>query len=255
MKEKIARLPLFKNRKEILQGTTTVSLGDFNYFYPALSTAKKCFAIRKGVVHGSDQDSVLKSIRNLKEYLHLKNTPLVLAQQVHGTKIASVRRRPLKPVSFYRQTDALITNQRHILIGILTADCAPVFFYDPRRQVIALVHAGWRGVAKGIVPKCVKVMKEYYCSAAADILAGIGPYISRQHYEIDRATAAALGMRAKGKAKVDLGELIIQQLLEMNVLEKNIAKGCFRTYNCPLFFSYRKHHEKAGRMLSFLLIK
>lgn len=232
----IVGLPFFENRKEILQGTTTVTLGDFNFF------------------HG-DRSAALVSIQKLKEYLHVEDISLVLAQQVHGNTITRVTHVPEENVHFFSETDALVTDQSGLMLGILTADCIPVFLYDVQKRVIGVVHAGWRGVAKKIVPACVEVMKKDYNSSPGDLMAGIGPYIAQECYEVEESTALELGIKTMGKAHIDLGLLVRDQLLQLDIPKENIAIVDFRTYASPLFFSYRKQGKAAGRMLSFLLLR
>ena len=227
----------FQRNKNILQGTTTISLGDFNFF------------------HGQDRKQVRKDIIRLKALLKINDNPVVLAQQVHGKEIGVVRKRPRTQISYIPRTDALVTDLPGILLGILTADCVPVFLYDREKRVIGAIHAGWRGVAKGIVPDTVRKMRSSFRCRPEDITAAIGPHICRSHYEVDMATAHELGLRARGKIKVDLGRLIRQQLLAAGVKGAYIAATGLCTYGSLRLYSFRHQREMAGRMLSFLLIK
>ncbi len=237
MKKGLFVLPCFSKNHTILQGTTTVSLGDFNYF------------------HGLNRKKVRQDINNLKELLNCKTAPLVLVQQVHGRRIKTVRTKPKTGLSYFSGCDALITEKRGLMIGILTADCLPVFLYDRRRNAIGLIHAGWRGIAKGIVPATIRKMQRLYQSRPADMLAGIGPHISARHYEIDAATARKLGLPAKDATQADLGKLVRDQLRQSGVPENNIETTLICTYASRQCYSYRRQGKKAGRLLSFLLLK
>ena len=117
---------------------------------------------------------------------------------------------------------------------IFSADCLPVLLYDPVRRVIAAVHAGWRGTAAGIVERAVEKMAFYGCRPA-DILAAIGPGISRccfeTHEDVPNAMTAALGVRAtpflspieNGKFQVDLKGLNAMRLERCGLLSEHIS--------------------------------
>jgi hypothetical protein len=221
----------------ILQGTTSVSLGDFNYF------------------HGLSRRKVRRDIDNLKRLLQCTTAPLVLVKQVHGRRIKAIRTKPGTGLSYFSGFDALITAKRGLMLGILTADCLPVFLYDPRTKVIGLVHAGWRGIAKGIVPATIRKMRKMYQSRPADMIAGIGPHISARNYEIDAATAKLLGLPAKSNIQANLGIIVRDQLKQSGVLENKIDISPLCTYASRQCYSYRRQGKEAGRLLSFLLLK
>ena len=81
------------------------------------------------------------------------------------------------------KADAVITNQKHLPIAVLTADCAPILIYDKNNKMIAAIHAGWKGAFKGIVSKVVKFMIKKGCTPK-NITAVIGPCISIKSYEV-----------------------------------------------------------------------
>jgi polyphenol oxidase len=230
-------LPRFSQYHTILQGTTTVSLGDFNFF------------------HGQSRRRVREDIKNLKLRLGITTAPLVLVQQTHGRRIKTVCLKPKTELSYFSGFDALITEKRGLLLGILTADCLPVFLFDRHRMAIGLVHAGWRGIAKGIVPATIKKMHKLYHSRPADIIAGIGPHISSGHYEIDANTAKKIGLPAKDQTHADLARLVRNQLTKAGVPGHAIDLSSICTFTSRQCYSYRRQGKKAGRLLSFLLLK
>lgn len=81
--------------------------------------------------------------------------------------------------------DAVFTQRHDIMIGVKTADCVPVLLFDPDKEVIGAIHAGWRGTAQGILTKSIAHMRVRYGSAAGNILAAIGPCIMGCCYEVD----------------------------------------------------------------------
>lgn len=237
MRKGLFLLPRFSKNHNILQGTTSVSLGDFNYF------------------HGHHRRLVRKDIKNLKKLLRCEKAPLVLVEQVHGCRIKDVRMKSQAGLSYFSGYDALVTAKRGLLIGILTADCLPVFLFDRRQHIIGLAHAGWRGIAKGIVPATIKQMQKLYQSRPVDIVAGIGPHISARHYEINAITSRKLGLPAKNNTQANLAKLVKEQLQQSGVPISAIEITPVCTYSSHQCYSYRRQGKQAGRMLSFLLLK
>ena len=109
---------------------------------------------------------------------------MVLLNQVHSNKFFFLGKK-FKNFSKKLKGDALITKERKIILGILTADCAPVLIYDSKLNIIAAIHAGWKGAYKGIVKKVIRYL--YNCgSESKNLVAAIGPCISQQSYEIKK---------------------------------------------------------------------
>ena len=82
------------------------------------------------------------------------------------------------------KADALVTDRPEVTLFLRFADCVPILLYDPRRRVVGLVHAGWKGTLLKIPAQAVRVMIDRYGCRPADILAGIGPSIGPCHYEV-----------------------------------------------------------------------
>lgn len=114
---------------------------------------------------------------------------LTMGRQVHGnsvqTVVASDRGRG-QPTAFdgFPNTDGLITAVPGITLGIIVSDCVPIVLYDPRKHVVAVVHAGWRGTVSLIAQRAVEAMKAGYQCRPRTILAGIGPSIGPCCYEV-----------------------------------------------------------------------
>lgn len=103
--------------------------------------------------------------------------------QVHGIDVV-IAKSPRSLESPHLQADAILTNQSGVTLMMRFADCVPVFLYDPVCKVVGIVHAGWLGTVRGIVPVTVEAMKSTFGSNPEDILAGIGPSIGPDHYEV-----------------------------------------------------------------------
>lgn len=82
--------------------------------------------------------------------------------------------------------DAAFTLRHDIMLGIKTADCVPILVFDPVKEVVGAVHAGWRGSAKGITHKSIKHLSDMFGSDPTDVLLAIGPAIRWCCYEVER---------------------------------------------------------------------
>ena len=103
--------------------------------------------------------------------------------QVHSADVVCARTpRPLDEA--YRQADIILTDQPRVTLFMRFADCVPILLYDPRQGVVGLAHAGWMGTLRDVAHWTVEAMRKNYNSNPADIIAGIGPSIGPDHYEI-----------------------------------------------------------------------
>ncbi len=105
--------------------------------------------------------------------------PLVILNQVHGNHV--IRLSDLNHEG--KEGDGLVTNVKGIALGILTADCGPVLFYDPKTHVIGACHAGWRGAIGGILQATLDAMEEMGANRSR-IYATLGPTIQQENYEV-----------------------------------------------------------------------
>ena len=170
---------------------------------------------------------------------------LVSAGLVHGDGVKIVTKE--KGGGIIPNTDALITNEKGLFLSITVADCLPIFIFDPQKEVVALIHGGWRSLEKGIVEKTIEKMKNIFNSLPADILVGIGPGISSCHYEVGPEVAKVFhhysGAIEKKREKIflDLKRVAFLKLLKEKIKKENIEINRFCTY-CEeeKFFSYRR---------------
>ena len=159
------------------------------------------------------------------------------------------------------RADALVTNRKEVILTILTADCVPILLFDPQQEVIAAVHAGWRGSEMRIVAKSVSVMQERYDSSPEAIVAAIGPAIGGCCYEVGDDVAARFGRypevvsRVGGKAHLDLKKLNYLQLREAGLKEEHIESSPICTAcERERFFSYRGEEGCDGRFASCIML-
>ena len=104
---------------------------------------------------------------------------VVALEQVHGANVVVA-----EPSWYDLQADASVTNNPHLLLVISVADCAPLLFHDPVKQVIAAAHAGWRGTVKGIAGEVMNKLEAEYGSDPSDLQIAIGPSIQAPCYQV-----------------------------------------------------------------------
>ena len=144
-------------------------------------------------------------------------SPIAVLKQVHGTKVHIVMEASVKKL----EGDGLVTNIKGLHLGIMTADCGPVLFYDPEVQVIGACHAGWRGAKAGILQATLNEM-ENLGAKRCHIHASLGPTIQQQYYEVGPEFPDLIGevyeeyfypSEKKGHHYFNLPHYIHQQLL------------------------------------------
>ncbi|OAB61866.1 hypothetical protein AY599_23710 [Leptolyngbya valderiana BDU 20041] len=177
-------------------------------------------------------------------------------RQVHGTRLIH-----LDDWTPGIEADAAWTDRRDQVCVILSADCLPVLLADRRGTLVAAVHAGWRGLAAGILERVVEALP----TAPADLLAWIGPAIGPAHYEVDArvrdamldlspALEACFQPLREGHWLADLPAIAQQRLRSVGIVEPVDAKLC--TASDPArFFSYRRDGGQTGRQASLIWIQ
>jgi YfiH family protein len=215
------------------------------------------------VEHQSENLNLLKK--------KLNSTDLIIPFQTHGTEIGIInedfiQKNFAERADLLNGVDALITKEPNVCIGVTTADCVPLIFYDPQLEVIAVAHAGWRGTCGRIAEKVVKRMQEEFGSHPQHINVVIGPSISGTVYNvgnelIDNFSSAGFPVAEIFNTNNELIYLDLwranQWLLEsMGVPADHIQISEICTYTQhEKFFSARRLGLKSGRMLSAIMLK
>jgi polyphenol oxidase len=175
---------------------------------------------------------------------------VIHARQVHGAGVRAHRTGPpgLRLVS---PCDGHLTADPGVLLTVSLADCVPVFLVDPATRALALLHAGWRGVAAGIVEAGVGAMRDRFGLEPGDLEAHVGPAIARDGYEVGPEVHRALGLPDPGApAPVDLRAAILERLRSLDVLAERIGVSSLDTLSDERFFSHRG--GDGGRQVAFL---
>jgi polyphenol oxidase len=207
------------------------------------------------------------SLENRKKFLSVQDIDyrdLITAQQVHGKNVEYMRQKNKgSGASDYESsvidTDGFITDQPGVPLAILTADCLPVFIYDPRRPAIAILHAGWRSSEQNISEEGLKGMQNKFGSRPKDLLVGFGPSIRSCCFEVEKDFKSnfAFGLlKRNGRVFMDIALINQRQLVNCGVREENIFDPALCTFcNNNDFFSFRKEAKAAGRLISVMMLK
>lgn len=224
---------------------------------------KHLFTTRESVVVPKDQQKLYSlcndNFDKIANYLEIKKENIVIPIQTHSDNIGIARKG-----KFYTDTDALILDNTDVAVLMNFADCTPIILYDKVLNIGAIVHAGWKGTAKSILKKTIKLMNDIYKSEPKDITAIIGPAISMRNYEVDFDVFKSLKSSMNNdyddyfiynqttkKYNVDLKTINKHQLEELGVLR--IDKCDYCTYDSvDVFFSYRKELGKTARHSAIL---
>jgi hypothetical protein len=204
--------------------------------------------------------------KELANALKLKSGQLVFPRQIHGDRIGIIDQASTSLE--FPDTDALVTNQPGVCICVQTADCVPILMFDPVQNVVAAVHAGWRGTVSKIVSKTIHKMQIHFDSEPEDLVVGIGPSISPHVYEVgdevidqvrenfDDHRKLLIPSLNYNKAFFDLWGANKSLLLTAGVPEEQIEIMGFCSFSHPsLFYSARRDGANTGRMVSGLLLE
>lgn len=175
---------------------------------------------------------------------------------------------------FFNNIDGLITNKKGISLSLRFADCTPILFYDPVKNVIGNIHSGWKGTVQKIGQKGLqKMIKEYGCNVK-DIICCIGPSIGACHFEVGEDvkeifenTFSYFGnlenIIKKGELKEDgqkyfvdttlVNRILLKEIgvLPQKIIESNICTVCNKDY----MHSYRADKENSGRNTAIIGLK
>jgi len=153
--------------------------------------------------------------------------------------------------------DAYITDQKKFPIAIRTADCVPVFIFDPVRRAMGLAHAGWKGTHKAIAAKTAQKMQEKYSSQCYNLKVVLGPSIRACCYKVGpefRTYFPSHVSEKNGHLYADMIAANRDQLLQTGVKKENIIDSGICTCCHKDYFSFRRDGSKAGRMISLMML-
>ena len=200
---------------------------------------------------GDADANVLENRKRFLGELGVDLSQLATSHQVHGDKVLYV----IEPGD-YSGFDALVTDQKNIFLAVSVADCTPVLLYDAANEVVATVHAGWRGTVDGIVYKTLETMQDHFGTQPEQCYAYIGTCIDECSFEVNADVADHFPKELK-RFDADLNKFLVDlkggnkdQLREFGIPDNQIEISSFSTVlHNNRYFSHRKEKGQTGRMM------
>lgn len=209
---------------------------------------------------GDDKNKILQNRATLSSFFPPKSLFISLSQ-THSSDVFIAREKKsigwseISPI----KADSAITNQKGVVLTILTADCVPILLFDPKKKAIGAVHSGWRGTEQNIIKKTIKAMQREFDSNPKDLIVGVGPSIRVCCYEVGDEVAERFqnypkALSKRDKFHLDVTTICKEQLLSLGVREQNIEINQSCTFcKSEDFFSYRRDKTK-GRFISAIAL-
>ena len=215
-----------------------------------------------GLGSNDKKKNIMKNLQIVGKKIGFKKN-LVILNQIHSNNIFFINKLPKKKLI----GDGVYTNKNKIALGILTADCAPVFFFDKEKNIIGAAHIGWRGALKKI---SIKILSKLFKNGSQkkNIIAVVGPCISQKNYEVKNDFKRRFFNQSKFNIKYfkifkkkiffSLGDYIKDQMTDFGLKNVEIIrKDTFIKKNN--FFSSRRSLKNKendyGRNISVIMIK
>ncbi len=220
-----------------------------------------CESLNLGFNRGDTEENVRENYRRLADALGVDDARWTLTKQIHETEVSVVTEAQAgmglhQPMAW--QSDAIVTALPDTpLIGFY-ADCVVTLLYDPAAHTAGVCHAGWRGMAAGILPKTVAVMAEQLGTKRESLIAVLGPSIRQECFETDadvpEAMERQLGalvhpyiMEKGPKFHVDLQGIGVRLLQDAGLSPENVIDSGICTMCCAEeFWSHRATHGQRG---------
>jgi len=265
-------ISVVKNKLSVLQFAI---LGQFSELFHFSTTRvggcsiNNYSSLNLGFNSGDLHENVIGNRIRLCDALPISPDQLVFPKQTHTATVKTITtgfidmNKEAKK-HFLNETDAVITNLQDICIAVKTADCVPVLLFDSKRKVVAAVHAGWRGTVQNIVFVAIQKMIKEFGTDPLDLIAGIGPSISSEVYEVGEEVwkqfesefYLASNPEKADKKLLNLWSANYQQLIKAGVPAEQIEVARTCTFSDPdRFFSARRDGIKTGRMATGIMIR
>jgi YfiH family protein len=270
---RILQVPAFSKLPWLTHGFSTRPGG--------VSTADGEKVLNLGAVDWDSRENVTENRCRFQSALGADRLTLIPLSQFHSDVVCVFNSAPAEPC----RGDASATNRPGLLLAVQTADCAPILLVDPKKRVVAAVHAGWRGTLQRIAAKTVGRLHMQFGSRPQDLLAAIGPTVGGCCYEVGTEVASAFAAQFTTAAEffdelrtgdepnplqwlnmlppghqpppkhvlLDLKKANRSQLIEAGLRPTNIFVSDLCTAcRTDLLFSYRKERARSGRLMSVI---
>ena len=194
-------------------------------------------------------DQVVKNRENFLRKVGISIDSCICMWVVHGEEVRIAEKKEAgKSMTDYNNAlrlDSLITSEKELYLFLNIADCLPLILFDPVKEVVGVIHAGWKGVDLEIIKKAVRRVNQEYGCKPSDLVVGIGPCARKDSYikenlnqKNDLRWQPFLEYIGESKYKIDLVGLCEKQLTESGFLDKNIIDCYIDTVKDNRFFSH-----------------
>ena len=194
------------------------------------------------------EKKILNNLRKVSKKMNVSLNKLMLMHQTHSNKVTIIDEKNKNIRSF--KSDAIVTQVKGIVLGVVTADCVPIVLYDLRNEIIGCIHAGWKGASSGIIENTLSKFRKL--NSKGKIFACVGPCIGFKSYEVDldfykhflylsKKNTIYFKSKMKKKKLFNLRKYVSDKLLKLNVGVVHVNHDTFKEKNN--FFSYRRSQK------------
>jgi polyphenol oxidase len=194
------------------------------------------------------RDKIGKNRSDYFKKIGIDPSDVVSAEIIHENKINVVTQNNRGKV--ISGADGLVSNSKNIYLSVTSADCLPIFLFDPKKEIVGMIHAGWRSLEKDILANALKKIKMLGGSPQGT-LAGIGPSICQKHYEVAPEISEKFSKfpedikQADNKLFLDIKKIAQLQLFKLGIKKENIEISPECTFELPTkYFSARRDKKK-----------
>ena len=251
-----------------------------NFSIPKLDATgkiKTLFTTTKDTAWNFDDEMARENYVALGKQLELPLENMVKSKQRHTAVIKIVTQQNrgdgiLRPIDENTPYDGLITNEKNLLLCTVEADCVPVYFYDPAKEVIAMVHSGWKGTVQKISEVAIQKMRDTFGCNPQNLKVAIGPHICKNCYEVgqdvydefvqsfdENEMGKIFSRKNEEKYLLNLQEAVKLTVIKNDVLENNFFSTNLCTYHSQIeghsLCSYRRTKSPTQRMLTAIMMR
>jgi len=249
---------IIKNDLKYIQMSSFLDRNIFHGFFSRLGGVSKqpYSSLNLGGTTGDEENNIIENRKRIFDCINRPVQSIYDVWQVHGNDVI-ITDRARKLGTSHLPADGIITNSPSVTLLMRFADCVPIIFADPLKNVVGIAHAGWQGTIKKVCQKVVNGMTENFGCDPANILAGIGPSIGPDHYFVGESVVNAAKDQLEsifdkviiykdGRIVFDLWMANSLLLQEIGVSQIECSEIC--TYcNVDDWYSYRREGLKSGR--------
>jgi YfiH family protein len=212
---------------------------------------------------GDSPDAVQQNLLRAAEFLGVDASRVFFLSQVHGREVCVLRGDEAHEAVLGREGDAIVSRDPTAAVAVRVADCVPILVGDAETGAALAIHAGWRGVVRGVVERGVETLREV-AGGRGRLVAAIGPHITVDAFEVSADVAETLraaspdpDVVATGfgpKPHVDLARIVRAKLVALGLPESSVelVPGC-TVRDRDDFFSFRRDGAKSGRHLAAIV--